>query len=306
MTTYVIRRLFWALIVLIGISLITFLVMFSVPADPAKMIAGPNASPGAVATVRHQLGLDQPLPVQYLRYMGRVIHGDLGHSTSMSMDVGDAIKARFPYTLVLAIGGLLVELLIGLPIGIVSALKQYSLLDRAGMLLSLVGISAPSFWLGLILMIIFAFNLSWFPLGGTTGRLPLVLPALTIGLGGAAFYVRLLRSSMLDILGADFVRTARAKGLPERIVISRHVIPNAVNTVITQAGMDLAFFLGGVVIVEQVFAWPGLGQMSFDAIQSLDVNLIMGTVLFAAFIIVMANILVDISYAVLDPRVRYG
>lgn len=305
MTAYIIRRLLWAIIVLLGVSLITFVVIFAVPADPAKIIAGANASPGAVANIRHQLGLDQPLPIQYLRFLGRLVQGNLGNSTSMSLSVGDAIKQRFPYTVQLAVGGLLVELLVGLPLGIISALKQYSLVDRLGMLTSLIGISAPAFWLGLILMIVFAFNLSWFPLGGTSGTLPWLLPSVTLGLGGAAFYVRLLRSSMLDILGSDYVRTARAKGLPERVVIGRHVIPNAVNTVITQAGMDLAYFLGGVVIIEDVFAWPGLGKMSLDAINNLDINLIMGTVLFGALIIVLANILVDISYAVLDPRVRY-
>lgn len=305
MTAYVMRRLWWAAVVLLGVSIITFLVTFAVPADPARSIAGPNASPGAIANIRHQLGLDQPLPVQYARYLGRLLHGDLGDSTSLTMNVGEAIKERFPYTAQLAIGGLLVELLIGLPLGIVSALKQYSLLDRAGMLFSLVGISAPSFWLGLILMIVFAFDLTWFPLGGANGAFAIVLPSVTLGLGGAAYYVRLLRSSMLDILNADFVRTARAKGLPERIVISRHVIPNAVTTVLTQAGMDLAYFLGGVVIIEDVFAWPGIGKMAFDAVQNLDVNLIMGTVLFGAVIIVIANIVTDISYAFLDPRVRY-
>lgn len=305
MGKYLLRRLLLSLPVLFGISLITFVLIYYLPADPARMYAGPNASVETVARIREQLGLNDPLWLQYLRYVGRALHGDLGFSYDLQMPVLQAILARFPYTLQLIFGGILVELLIGLPVGIVSAMRQYSWLDRAGTVVALLGVSAPPFWLGLLLLYGFAFKLPIFPLGGTGSLRHLILPALTAGLGGAAWYARMARSSTLDVLAADYVRTAQAKGLTGSAVLFRHILPNALNPIVTMAGMDIPWFVGGVVLVEQVFAWPGIGRMAVEAIIEVDIPLIMGTVIFTAVLVVISSILIDIAQGILDPRIRH-
>jgi len=290
--------------VLIGISLITFVLIYYLPADPARMYAGPNASVETVARIREQLGLNDPLWKQYFRYVGRALQGDLGFAYDLQMPVLQAILARFPYTLQLIFGGILVELLIGVPVGILSAVRQYSWWDRAGMVIALLGVSTPPFWLGLLLLFWFSFKLPIFPLGGVGTPAHLVLPALTAGLGGAAWYARMARSSTLDVLTADYVRTARAKGLTDRGVLLRHVLPNALNPIVTMAGMDIPWFVGGVVLVEQVFAWPGIGRMAVEAIIEVDIPLIMGTVIFTAVLVVISSILIDLVQGIIDPRIR--
>ncbi len=304
MGKFILRRLVLSLPVLIGISLITFVLIYYLPADPARMYAGPNASVETVARIREQLGLNDPLWKQYFRYVGRAIQGDLGFSYDLQMPVLQAILARFPYTLQLIFGGILVELLIGVPVGILSAVRQYSWWDRAGMVVALLGVSTPPFWLGLLLLFWFSFKLPIFPLGGVGTPAHLVLPALTAGLGGAAWYARMARSSTLDVLTADYVRTARAKGLTDRRVLLRHVLPNALNPIVTMAGMDIPWFVGGVVLVEQVFAWPGIGRMAVEAIIQVDIPLIMGTVIFTAVLVVISSILIDLVQGVIDPRIR--
>ncbi len=304
MGKFILRRLVLSLPVLIGISLITFVLIYYLPADPARMYAGPNASVETVARIREQLGLNDPLWKQYSRYVGRAIQGDLGFSYDLQMPVLQAILARFPYTLQLIFGGILVELLIGVPVGILSAVRQYSWWDRAGMVVALLGVSTPPFWLGLLLLFWFSFKLPIFPLGGVGTPAHLVLPALTAGLGGAAWYARMARSSTLDVLTADYVRTARAKGLTDRRVLLRHVLPNALNPIVTMAGMDIPWFVGGVVLVEQVFAWPGIGRMAVEAIIQVDIPLIMGTVIFTAVLVVISSILIDLVQGVIDPRIR--
>ena len=308
MLTYIARRLLWLVVVLFGVSLVTFIVIYAVPADPARTFA-PNASVQAVANIRHQWGLDQPLWVQYLRYLGRLLHGDLGWSYHISQPVLGAILQRAPATAELAVAGLLMELLIGVPVGIASAVRQYGAIDRTGMILSLIGVSAPTFGVGLLLLYYLGFVLNWFPLSGFGPGFPwnvqyLVLPAVAVGLSGGAYYARLLRSSLLDVLKTDYVRTARAKGLSGPKVLLRHALPNAITPVVTQIGLDFGYFLGGIVVVEQVFAWPGIGFQAWQAIDNLDVPMIMGTVLFAAFCITLMNIVIDVLYAVLDPRVH--
>ncbi|TMD46121.1 MAG: ABC transporter permease [Chloroflexi bacterium] len=307
MTAYIVRRLLWMVLVLFGVAAITFVIAFLVPGDPARLYAGTNASPAAIKIIHHQLGLDRPLWTQFGEYMWRVVHLDFGFSYRYQTPVLPAILQRFPATAELALAGVFFELIIGLPIGILSAIRPGSFWDRATMVFTFVALAAPPFWLGLLFLFVFGVVLPVLPIGGYGGGAPqyLLLPALTLGLGGAAYYARLLRASLLDILKSDYVRTAWAKGLTERQVIQKHAIPNALTVIVSQLGMDLGYFLAGVVVIETVFAWPGIGKQAVDAIFTLDIPLVMGTVLFGALLIVTANVVVDISYTFLDPRVRY-
>jgi peptide/nickel transport system permease protein len=306
MLSFVARRLIQAVPVLIGISIITFLLIYYLPADPARMYAGPSATVEAVARIRHELGLDRPLWEQYITYMDRMIHGDLGFSYRKQTAVVDLILSRLPFTLALILGGVFVELLIGIPVGLAAAISRGRWADRLGMIIALLGVSAPPFWLGLLLLYWLGFVIPLFPLGGPGGLDHLVLPALTAGLGGAAWYARMMRSSTLEILSADFVRTAHAKGQRQLRVILGHVLPNALNPIITMAGMDIPWFIGGVVLVERVFDWPGLGRLAVEAIETVDVPLILGTVIVTAFIVVLSSILIDIIQGLVDPRIRHA
>jgi ABC-type dipeptide/oligopeptide/nickel transport system permease component len=305
--SYILRRLAWMVVVLFGVAVVTFALAFMVPGDPARLYAGTNASPAAVKIIHHQLGLDRPVYIQFFDYIWRVLHLDFGYSYRYSAPVLPAILQRFPATAELALAGVFFEVAIGLPIGILAAARPGSLWDRITMIFTFVTLAAPPFWLGLIFLFVFGALLPLFPLGGYGGGMPqyLFLPALTLGLGGAAYYARLLRAVLLDILPKDYIRTAWAKGLRERRVILRHAMPNALTVIITQLGMDLGYFLAGVVVIESVFAWPGIGKQAVDAVFNLDIPLVMGTVLFGALLIVSANVLVDIAYTFIDPRVRY-
>jgi peptide/nickel transport system permease protein len=304
MTRYLVRRFLGMLLVIWLILTITFILSYLIPAEPARAVAGPRASPETIAQVRKQLGLDDPLYVQYFRYLGRVLRGDLGTSYRQRLPVSQIILHRLPATVKLAVLGVMLELLLGIPVGIISAVWQRSIWDRGFMLLSLVGVSAPTFLLGLVLLYLFAYRIPLFPLGGPGGVPNLVLPVLTLGLAGAAWYARMLRSSMLDILNADYVRTARAKGLAERAVMVRHVLRNAIQPIVTMAGMDLGYYLGGIVLVEAVFSWPGIGWEMWRAVTNVDIPLAVGTITFAAVAIVVMNFLVDLLYSAIDPRVR--
>ena len=309
MGRYVVRRLLWMVVVLFFVSLITFLLAFAVPGDPAKSIAGTHATPEILARIRHTLGLDEPIYKQYGLFLWHLLHGDMGYSYETQLPVATAILQRFPATVMIAMFGIFFELLIGIPVGMTSALKQYGIRDRSFTVLSLLFLSMPMFFLGMILMYLFAFQWQIFPLGGYEGwTAPLygVLPGLTLGLTGAAWYSRLLRSSMLDILSADFVKAARAKGLPERTVVWRHIMRNAWSPIVTLLGMDVGWFLGGVLIIEIVFGIPGIGGQAYQAIQTQDLPLIMGTVLFAALLVTLSNFVVDLAYTWLDPRVKYS
>jgi peptide/nickel transport system permease protein len=270
------------------------------------MYAGPSATVETVQRIRHELGLDQPLWVQYTTYMGNALHGDLGFSYRKQAPVTDLLLSRIPYTFVLTLAGIFVELIIGLPVGIISAVARGKLADRIGTVISLIGISAPPFWMGLLFLYWFGFLIPVFPLGGADSPASIILPAITAGLGGAAWYARIMRSSMLDILATDYVRTARAKGWSYRMAILRHALPNALNPIVTMAGMDIPWFIGGVVIVERVFNWPGVGRMAVEAIETVDIPLILGTVIFTALMVVVSSILIDIVQAVIDPRIRHS
>lgn len=306
MITLLVRRLLQAIPVLFGISIITFVLIYYLPADPARMYAGPSATVATVARIRHELGLDLPLWEQYGHYMQRVLRGDLGFSYRKQLPVTDLLLSRIPYTLALILGGVFVELVIGLPVGLASAVARGKWVDRLGMIIALVGVSAPPFWLGLLLLYWLGYLIPIFPLGGTGTLAHLVLPSLTAGLGGAAWYARMMRSSTLEILSTDYVRTARAKGLRNIIVILRHVLPNALNPIITMAGLDIPWFIGGVVLVERVFDWPGVGRLAVEAIETVDVPLILGTVIFTAGMVVLSGILIDLAQGLVDPRIRHG
>jgi len=303
---YVIRRLAMGLVVLVGVSLVTFVVAFAVPSDPARLIGGPHAGAAALAQIRRAYGMDQPLPVQYLQYIWHLTHGDMGQSYLLGEGVRQAILDRIPATAALAVWAILFELAIGLPIGVVAAVWHQGWPDRLGVLFSLVAFSFPPFVLGNLLLEVLAFHWRVFPLGGAGGLISVFLPALTLGLGGAAWYTRLLRATMIDTLREQYIRTARAKGVGRVRVVVRHALRNAAGPLVTQFGLDLAFFLGGVIVVETVFAWPGVGYLAFQAIGADDVNLIMGVVLVSAVAVVLANLLVDLAQAWLDPRIRLG
>lgn len=304
MWTFILRRIIQTIPVMIGVSIITFILLYYLPADPARMYAGPSATAETVQRIRHELGLDQPLWTQYTTYIGHAVQGDLGFSYRKQTNVTELILSRIPYTFALTLAGIFVELAIGLPIGILSAVARGKLADRIGTIFSLIGISAPPFWMGLLLLYWFGFLVPIFPLGGADSPASIILPALTAGLGGAAWYARMMRSSMLDILSTDYVRTARAKGLPYYLTILRHALPNALNPIITMAGMDIPWFIGGVVIVERVFNWPGVGRMAVEAIETVDIPLILGTVIFTAVLVVGSSILIDLVQAIVDPRIR--
>jgi peptide/nickel transport system permease protein len=278
--------------------------VFLMPGDAARMYAGPRAPEETVQRIRVQWGLDQPLPVQYVRYLGRALQGDLGESTRDKRPVLQAVFERLPATIQLALAGLFIELLVGVPLGILAATRPGSWVDQLATLVALVGISIPQFALGLVALYVFGFLIPIFPLGGYGTPLHLVLPALVLGIGGTAFYSRVLRNSILEVTGEDYVRTAKAKGLSPRMVLTRHVLRNALMPVVTLAGLDLATLLGGVVVIEAVFGWPGIGLQAWNAIRNQDTPMIMGTVLFASVAVVFLNLFVDVLYIAIDPRVR--
>jgi ABC-type dipeptide/oligopeptide/nickel transport system permease component len=311
---YVVRRLLLAVPVLFGVSLIVFAVMHLAPGDPAAIMLGAQATREDVERLHRELGLDRPLPVQYAHWLGRVAQGDLGRSIPLGREVLPEVLVRFRATLILTGGALAVALLIGVPAGIVSATRQYSWLDRLSMGVAVTGVSLPVFWTGIMLIIVFSLTLRWLPSAGMYspygGDLVdllwhLVLPALTLGTVSAAALARMTRSSVLEIVRQDFVRSARAKGLAERAVVGRHILKNAVNPIVTVLGIQVGTLLGGAILTETVFSWPGLGSMMVRAIQARDYPLVQGGVLLIATTFVGVNLLVDLLYAVFDPRIRY-
>lgn len=307
MSAWLLRRVAQMILVVFGVVTLAFLFSNIVPGDPARLIAGANASPQAVASIGHQLGLDKPLWSQYGSYLGRLAHGDLGTSYALQdRSVSSEITAALPITIQLAIGGVLWEMVLGIPAGIVAAYRPRGLLDRALNIVALVGLSAPPFWLGLMLLYYLSYKLSVFPLSGAGHPLVwyLVLPSFALGIGGAAFYARMVRATMLGVLRSPFIEFARLKGMPERTIIWRHALRHVLTPVITMLGMDLGYFLGGVLIIESVFGLPGVGQLAYHGISTLDIPMITGTVLVAAVFVVLMNFLVDVTYTLIDPRVR--
>lgn len=302
---YILRRIGASVIVLWGISIMTFVLIYAVPADPARMVAGPKASAAVVKVIRHQLGLDQPMPIQYWHYLVRLVHGNMGTSYIFNSPVTQMILGRAGATLELALGAFTVELLIGVPLGIYTATHARKISDYIVSILALIGVSIPVFWLGMVLLYWLGFELPIFPLGGNGGFQYLILPSVTYGITGAAVYARMLKSSMLEVLNQDYTRTARAKGASNRRVVWRHVVRNALIPVITFGGIEFGYLITGVVLIEDTFNWNGLGALAVQAINSLDIPVIMGTVTLAAVSVVFFNLVVDILYVVVDPRIRY-
>jgi len=327
MVQYVARRLLQLVPVILGVSLIVFLIMHFTPGDPVALMFGVDAAtnPELMQSIRHQLGLDQPLYMQYLRFLGNLVRGDLGRSLTTNDKVLEEVSSRLPATLEISVCALVVSVSVGLLAGVVAAVKRNSAFDYASTVGALFGASIPAFWFGLMLIFTLAVSLSLFPVSGRGGVLStallqavtgdvaplkkvlshLVLPSITLGLPSAALVARLTRSSMLEVLGQDYVRTARSKGLPERAVVYRHALRNALIPVVTMVGLQFGYLLGGAVITESVFAWPGVGRLVVLAIQQRDYPLVQGDVMILALIFVMINLLVDLTYGLLDPRIRY-
>lgn len=304
MISYIARRLLQTVFILFGISLVTFVLLYLVPADPARQIAGRSATAATVENIREQLGLNLPFYQQYLRYLGDLLQGDLGRSYLQKTEVSELIWSRLPASLLLMVGAIFCELLIGLTMGVVAALRRGSRTDDALMIFSFLGVSAPQFVIGILLLYVFAVQLGWFPIGGYGTIWHLVLPSVTLGFLGAGWYSRMMRSSLLDVLRQDYIRTARAKGLKRMKILFGHAMPNAILPIVAMIGIDIGLFMSGIVVVESVYGWPGIGQLAWQAIQRVDIPIIMGVTMVSAFAIVLGNLLADLIAPLIDPRIK--
>lgn len=333
MWAYTGRRLLGLIPVLLGISLLVFLFLHLIPGDPAVVLLGERANPEQVESLRERLGLNQPLPTQYVLFLRDLLSGDLGTSIFNLLPIRDQLANRWPATFELALSAMLIAVILGIPLGILAAVRKNSLWDNASTIFSLIGVSMPVFWLGLLLIYLFAVNLHWLP---PSGRISieggnafqaisgfflldallqrramgdvlshLILPALTLGTIPLAILMRITRSAMLEVLSQDYVRTARAKGLAERVVIFRHALKNALLPVVTIIGLQFGTLLGGAILTETIFSWPGIGLWLYEGILNRDYPVVQGGVVFVALIFVIVNLLVDLSYALLDPRIQY-
>lgn len=304
MAMLLLQRVAQALLILLGVAAITFVLLYALPADPARMLAGRSATAQTVASIRHELGLDQPLLIQFWNYLSGLAQGELGRSYAQKTEVWTLIVARLPATLTLMAAGIFVEVVLGVTFGTIAAVKRGSLVDRLVMMASFVGVSAPQFVAALLLLYLFAVTLGWFPMSGYGTFAHILLPAMTLGILGAGWYARMVRSAMIDVLNQDYVRTARAKGLSSARIIFRHALPNAILPIIAMIGIDIGQFMGGVVVVEAVYGWPGIGQLAWQAIQQVDIPIIMGVTLTSALAIVTGNLIADLIAPVIDPRIR--
>lgn len=305
-TRYAVNRLLAMIPTLLILTIVVFLMVQLVPGDPAEIFLGEkHSSPELLDRVRHEMGLDQPLYVQYLTYMGNLLRGNLGESLFNNQPVLDQILAAVPYTLTLALSALFISTILGVGLGIISALNHNSWIDSSAMVVALLGVSMPVFWLGLLLILVFSVTLKWFPPMGQGSLDRLVLPALTLGLLSSATLARVVRSNMLDVLSDDYIRTAKAKGLRKNTIVVRHALRNALIPAVTLMGLQFGGLISGAVITETIFARIGLGRMYVESILNKDITMIQGLTLMLAFIIMLINILVDISYAAMDPRIRY-
>jgi peptide/nickel transport system permease protein len=304
MWSYLSRRLAGTFAILIGITIVTFGLTFLIPADPVRMIAGRNATAQTVENIRQQLGLDRSVPEQYARYVMRLAQGDLGRSYVQKTQVSDLVLSGLPATLLLMAGAIFFELLIGIPAGLFAATRRGSRLDRWIMMFSFAGVSAPQFVVGLLLLYVFSNLLNLFPMGGYGTLGHLILPALTLGIAGGGWYARMMRSSMVDVLRQDYVRTAKAKGLGPAKVVLVHAFRNAVLPIVAMIGLDVGIFMSGAVVVESVYGCPGIGQLAWMGIQRIDIPIIMGVTLVAALGIVIGNLVADLITPLIDPRIR--
>jgi peptide/nickel transport system permease protein len=335
MLRYILRRILGLIPVLFGITLLVFLFLHLIPGDPAQVILGQRATPAQVEQLRETLGLNRPLPVQYFAFLNQLLHLDLGRSIITSIPISQEIRVRWPATFELSVAAMLVAVVIGVPAGVIAAVRKNSWIDNLAMSSSLIGVSMPVYWLGLLLIYLFSVNLHWFPPSGRLGvnegfsftsftgfyvldallqfNLPmlgnvlahLILPAITLGTIPLAIVARITRSAMLEVLSQDYIRTARAKGLLERWVIYKHALKNALLPVITIIGLQFGTLLSGAILTETIFSWPGIGSWIYDGILTRDYPVVQGGVVFVAVTFVLLNLLVDISYAFFDPRIQY-
>jgi peptide/nickel transport system permease protein/oligopeptide transport system permease protein len=305
MTAYLLRRILIALPTLLGVVVLVFLMVRLAPGDPAVLLAGEFATPETLEAIRARYGLDRSLPEQFLIYLEALLRGDLGESARSRRPVLEELKTYFPNTLELASAAILVAVLTGIPLGVLAALRPGSGLDLSVMVLALLGVSMPVFWFGLLAILIFSVGLGWFPVAGKGTLAHLVLPAITLGINATALLARMTRGTLLEVLSQDYIRTGRAKGLAERVVIFKHALRNALIPVVTVVGLEFGTLLSGAVITETIFAWPGLGQLLVGSILARDYPVVQGAVLLVAISFVLINLLVDLLYAAIDPRVRY-
>jgi peptide/nickel transport system permease protein len=306
MLNFILRRLIMLIPVLLGVSIVVFMMLHLSPGDPARQVAGATATPDQVENVRQTLGLDRPLAEQYTSYLGRLLRGDMGRSLRTNRPVTAEIMPRYVATLQLTGAALVIAITTGLSIGVISATRQYSVVDNVLSALSLIGLSIPVFWLGLMLILLFSVRFGVLPAAGSDTPVHFVLPAITLGAFAMATIARMTRGSMLDVLHQEYIQAARAKGLREYVVIVRHALKNAMIPILTVIGLQTGQLLGGAVLTETVFAWPGIGRLMVEAIQGRDFPVVQGAVLLTAVTFVVINLLVDLLYAFVDPRIRYS
>ena len=305
MLQYIIKRLLSTIPVLFGISLLLFFMLRMLPGDPAQVLAGQMASPEDIKIIRHQLGLDRPIIVQYGLFLSRLVRFDLGRSARTQNPVINEVWARLPNTVLLAVAAITLACLFGIPAGIISATRPYTWIEYLFTSMALFGISMPVFWLGLMLVVIFSVVLQWLPAGGTGSWKHIILPSFTLAAFVVAFITRMTRASMIEALSQDYTTTARSKGLKERVVIVKHALKNALIPIITVVGLQFGLLLGGAVLTETVFAWPGVGRLIVDSILARDYPVIQGTILIFGLLYILVNLFVDMIYAFIDPRIRY-
>ena len=313
MIKMILKRIFQLIPVLLITMSMTFVITRVLPGNPAVSILGPQATAEDIAKMEEEMGLHDPMPVQYINYMKRILTGDLGTSYRYNRPVADLIFEKLPNTLQIALASLIIALLIGVPVGIVSAVKQYSVFDYISMIAALIGVSMPSFWLGLMLVLIFSVNLGWFPtmgMGAISNGIGdvishLFLPSLCLSFGSMANFARISRSSMLEVIDQDYMKAVRAKGIRENVVIIKHGLKNALPPIVTVLGMRIAALMTGAIMIETIFSWPGIGRLIVDAINNNDFEMIQGTVLFMAILYVTVNLVVDIIYLYINPKVSY-
>jgi ABC-type dipeptide/oligopeptide/nickel transport system permease component len=306
MSAFILRRLLLSIPTLIGVLIVAFLLLFVAPGDPVQAMVGERADEATIARLRQELRLDDPLYVQFGHYVAGIAKGDLGRSYITNRPIRNDIIERFPKTLQLAGAAMLLATVCGVTLGVLSARRPGGAIDRVGLGIAYLGISFPVYWVGLLLILLFAVTLHWLPPSGFGGARYLILPALALGMRSIAFLARMTRSAMLDALGADYVRTARAKGLSERLVVGRHALRNALIPIITVLGLDFGAYLTGSILTETIFSWPGLGRYVVNAIARRDLPAIQGSVLFLSAVFVLVNLITDVAYAKADPRVSYS
>lgn len=305
MWKYILKRLLALIPILLGVTFIVYAIMSFQPGDPARMLLGTGATEESIEALREEMGLNDPFIIQYGRYIWNLLHGDMGISYITKQPVAFEIFSRFPNTALLAVGAIIFAVVVSIPIGIISATKQYSIFDNVGMIVALLGVSMPSFWLGLMLILLFSVYMGWLPSGGmNNGIVSLILPSITLGAESMATITRTTRSSMLEVIRQDYIRTARSKGVPEKTVVAKHALRNALIPTVTVTGIEMGALLGGAILTETVFSWPGMGRLLIDAINNQNTPVVLGCLVIFAICFGIVNLIVDILYAFIDPRIK--